>query len=116
MLQRRRSHAHPPTADSVCSRHEAIQQRFLQPRDLRFQFALPDTRLPVAGAQVFAGDDADLAAPLGVVTSSSPAPLASQQAVALAMLRWKVADPDGEVIVVIDGEQVRARVKAISNE
>ncbi len=77
---------------------------------------LPDTRLPVAGAQVFAGDDADLAAPLGVVTSSSPAPLASQQAVALAMLRWKVADPDGEVIVVIDGEQVRARVKAISDE
>ena len=86
------------------------------PKQILRHLDLPDTRLPVAGAQVFAGDDADLAAPLGVVTSSSPAPLASQQAVALAMLRWKVADPDGEVIVVIDGEQVRARVKVISDE
>lgn len=83
------------------------------PKQVLRRLVLPDTRLPVAGAQVFAGDDADLAQPRGAVTSSAPAPLSSQRAVALAMLRWAVAEPGGTVQVMAEGEPIEAAVEEI---
>ena len=72
--------------------------------------------LPVAGSQVFAADDVDLASPLGQITSSAPAPMASQRGTALAMLRWKIATVGDHVQVMCDGAPVKASVVEVSSD
>jgi folate-binding protein YgfZ len=85
------------------------------PKQVLRRLELPHERLPIAGGQVFAGDDVDLATPVGAVTSSAPAPLSSQRAVAMAMLRWKAATPGRTVRVMTDGEAVEAIVQEIES-
>ncbi len=77
---------------------------------------MPGMELPVAGSQVFAADDVDLASPLGQITSSAPAPMASQRGTALAMLRWKIATVGDHVQVMCDGAPVKASVVEVSSD
>ena len=85
------------------------------PKQILRRLDLPDERLPIAGAQLFAGDDADLGTPVGTITSSAPAPLSSQRAVALAMLRWAAATPGSRVLAMADGQPVPAQVQEIES-
>lgn len=86
------------------------------PKQVLRTLVLDDDRLPIAGAQIFSGDDADLAAPLGAVTSSAPAPLAGSRPVAMGMVRWLIATPGTRVQVMADGKGVEAHVQPIEGD
>ena len=86
------------------------------PKQVLRSLVLDDDRLPIAGAQIFAGDDADLASPLGAVTSSAPAPLSGSRPAAMGMVRWSIASPGTRVCVMADGEGVGAVVETLATE
>ena len=66
--------------------------------------------LPVAGTQVFATEDAALAEPVGVVTSSTISPLSGATPIAFAMLRKRVVAEGTTVRLHAEGEVCQARV------
>jgi folate-binding protein YgfZ len=67
-------------------------------------------RLPMAEAQVFAGDDEGLGTPIGVVTSSTPSPMLGAKPIAFAMVKSAHADPGTSVRVMAEGEAAPATV------
>ena len=69
--------------------------------------------LPVAGAQVFQGDDSERGNPVGVITSSSLSPMHGAEAIALAMLRNSHHDDGTSVSVYVDGEDAKAVVASL---
>ncbi|MCH2136679.1 MAG: hypothetical protein MK101_08870 [Phycisphaerales bacterium] len=85
------------------------------PKQVLRRLVFEDGPLPVAGAQVFGQDDADLATPRGLVTSSAPAPLSGGGPVAMAMVRWAIATEGTQVRLSVDGTSVSARVEAIED-
>lgn len=66
--------------------------------------------LPIAEAQVFAGDDEGLGTPIGVVTSSTPSPMLGAKPIAFAMIKSAHADDGKAVRVLAEGEAVPATV------
>ncbi len=83
------------------------------PKQVVCMLEMPDDRLPVAGAQVFAAGEESVGNPIGVVTSSCPSPARSGAALALAVLKWKHAQGGGSVRVVGDGDVIDAPVKVL---
>lgn len=82
------------------------------PKQILRRLVLPDGRMPVAGAQVYASADDIPGQPCGVVTSSAPAPVKGGSR-ALAMLRWASADPSSSVTVFCEGDTVEAIVEVV---
>jgi folate-binding protein YgfZ len=84
------------------------------PKQILRCLVIEGDQLPIAGAQLFAGDDAQCGSPLGAVTSSAPAPLAGSTPAVMAMVRWSIAEPGTSVQVMAEGAPVQACVQAIS--
>ena len=84
------------------------------PKQILRALRMPDERLPIAGAQVFVDEDGPPGNPVGVVTSSAPAPLRSNASTALAVLKWAQAEPGSRVRCTADGDMVPVAVSECS--
>ena len=94
----------------------ARMQNLGHPKQVVRMLSMPDTRLPIAGGQVFAGNESSPGDPIGAVTSSAPAPLRGGSTVAFATIRWASASPGTLVSVVADGELVPVEVCELMSE
>jgi folate-binding protein YgfZ len=83
------------------------------PKQILRRIIVADERLPIAGGQIFGGDDASLGDPIGVITSSSPAPMRGNQAVAMGMVKWSSAAVGTPVRLVAEGAAVRGTIEEI---
>ncbi len=70
-----------------------------------------DDRLPVTGAQ--ATEPGDNMAVIGAVTSSTLSPMRGGNAIAFAMLKWGIHQPDTLVKVAAEGELVDSTVQSL---
>ncbi|MEE2906374.1 MAG: hypothetical protein VX527_00930 [Planctomycetota bacterium] len=88
----------------------ARMQHLGQPKQQLRGLRIMSDGLPVAGTQVFATEDAELAEPTGVVTSSTISPLAGATPLAFAMLNKRVVAEGTIVRLHAEGEVCQARV------
>ena len=86
------------------------------PKQVLRSLVLDDDCLPIAGAQIFSGDDADLASPLGAVTSSAPAPLSGSRPAVMGMVRWSIASPGTRVRVMAEGKGIGAAIETLATD
>jgi folate-binding protein YgfZ len=81
-----------------------------RPKQVLVGLRVSGDHLPVAGGQVFAGEDDELSTPIGVVTSSTLSPMLGAAAIAFAIIKSDHAEPGRTVRVNAEGVQVDARV------
>jgi folate-binding protein YgfZ len=81
-----------------------------RPKQILRGLVIEGEEVPVAGAQIFAGEDGPLADVVGTVTSSAPSPMRGLEPVALAVIKSKHAEDGGIVRVVVEGEPRRATI------
>jgi len=77
---------------------------------------LPDERMPVAGAQVFASDESGEAAStsvVGGVTSSTLSPMLGGQAIGFAVMKWGYHQPGTNIFVNCEGETVKGEISPL---
>lgn len=78
------------------------------PKRMLAGIRLTDARLPIAGSQVFDGEDTGKV--IGGITSSTNAPMLGGNAIALAMMKWGKHRPGAAVKVAAEGALVDAQV------
>ncbi len=88
----------------------ARMQHLGQPKQRLRGLKIQSEQLPVAGTQIFASEDGDLAEPVGVVTSSTISPLAGAAPIAFAMLKKRVAAEGTTVRMHAEGDVCEAIV------
>lgn len=80
------------------------------PKKILVGLAFKDDKLPLAGAAVLEADGQTV---IGAVTSSCLSPLAGNQAIALAMMKWGKHTEGTQVLVSAEGTQVPAQVRLL---
>ncbi len=93
----------------------ARMQSHAGPRQMLVGLRMEDDRLPVAEAQVFAGDGESVGERVGVVTSSTVSPMLGSRPIAFAMLRAAAAAAGSTVLVDVEGERARATVTGLDH-
>lgn len=86
----------------------ARTQHLGRPKQVLRGLVVEGDEVPIAGAQVFAGEEGPLEDVIGTVTSSAPSPMRGLEGVALAVIKSKHVSEGAVVRVMAEGEPRRA--------